>query len=227
MTGAPSPGHAAGGGEGGAGPPLLLASTSPRRAALLAELGVAFEVADPGLDDAAKVGLAAAALALGLGPAQVVVRLAVAKALAAARRARPAQAVLAADTEVILDGAPLGKAADAAAARAALRRLRGRAHEVFTGLALLDARGRLTTGAERSVVRFAAFAEPALEGYVVSGAWRGKAGAYGVQDPEAAPLLAGVEGSLTNVVGLPLERVRTLLGPAGPAGGARDAPRRR
>lgn len=192
--------------------PLLLASTSPRRGRLLAELGLPFEAVDPGVDDAAEAAVAAEAAGRGLDPAATVTRIAVVKALAALPRARAGQRVLAADTAVVLDGAILGKARDEAEARATLARLRGRAHEAVTGVALVDGDGRLRTGAATSTVRFGAFDQDALEAYLASGAWRGKAGAYGVQDPGAAPLVAGVEGSRSNVVGLPLELVSAMLG---------------
>lgn len=192
--------------------PLLLASTSPRRSRLLEELGLAFEAVDPGVDDVAEATVAEDARGRGLDAAAAVTRIAVVKLLSALPRARAGQAVLSADTAVVLDGAVLGKARDADEARAMLRALRGRAHEALTGVALVDAAGRLRTGVETTVVRFTAFEPAALEAYLASGEWRGKAGAYGVQDAGAAPLVAGVEGSRSNVVGLPLELVSAMLG---------------
>lgn len=192
-------------------PPLLLASTSPRRVELLRATGRAVATVDPGLDDATEEALAAEALRRGRGPEGAVVRLAVAKLLAALPRAAPGQAVLAADTTVVLDGALLNKARDRAEAARMLAGLRGRAHEALTGLAGRDRRGRLRTAVGRSRVVFAAFDEAALAAYLASERWRGKAGAYGLQDPEAAPLIAGVEGSRTNVIGLPLELVPDLV----------------
>lgn len=192
--------------------PLLLASTSPRRSRLLQELGLAFEAIDPGVDDVAEAAVADDARARGIDAAGAVTRIAVVKLLAALPRARAGQPVLAADTAVVLDGAMLGKARDVAEAGAMLASLRGRAHEALTGVALVDAAGRLRTAVATSVVRFAAFEPAALEAYLGSGDWRGKAGAYGLQDPGAAPLVAGVEGSRSNVVGLPLELVSAMLG---------------
>ncbi|MCO5170405.1 MAG: Maf family protein [Planctomycetes bacterium] len=192
--------------------PLLLASTSPRRSELLRSAGVAFEALDPGVDDAAEALVARDARARGLGPAAAVTRVALLKLLAALPRARAGQRVLAADTTVVLDGALLGKAADRAAAAAMLGRLRGRAHEVLTAVALVLGDGRLAVDVARSEVRFTAFDDAALGAYLDSGGWRGKAGAYGVQDAAAAPLVAGVAGSWSNVVGLPLELVSAMLG---------------
>ncbi|MGE0713462.1 MAG: nucleoside triphosphate pyrophosphatase [Planctomycetota bacterium] len=196
---------------------LLLASTSPRRSALLGELATAqgwsFRVADPGVSDAAEDALVQA---LGrarppVPPAQVVERLAVAKLLAGLRLAAPGETVLAADTTVALGAEMLGKAPDRAVARDMLWRLRGTTHEVHTGVAVADARGRLRRGVATSEVRFREFAAEVLERYLDSGAWVGKAGAYGVQDEDAAPLVEEVRGSRSNVIGLPLELVEELL----------------
>ena len=192
-------------------PPLLLASTSPRRSALLREAGVAFEVLDPGVSDASEALLLRGAQARGLSAAACVEELAIAKLLAGLRHARPGQPVLAADTTVALGDAALGKAPDRAAAAAMLGRLRGTRHAVHTGVALVDAQGRLRRGVATTEVEFREFGEDELETFLASEAWRGKAGAYGVQDPESAPLVAAVEGSRSNVIGLPLELVRELL----------------
>jgi len=174
---------------------------------LLRSSGREVVTADPGLDDAAEAAIAAEALRRGLGPGGACVRLAVAKLLAALPRARAGQQVLAADTTVVCDGAFLGKAVDRAEAERMLSGLRDREHEALTGVAGLDARGRLRTALGRSLVRFTAFTAEALAAYLDSGQWRGKAGAYGLQDPALAPLLGGVTGSTTNVIGLPLELV--------------------
>jgi septum formation protein len=192
---------------------LVLASTSPRRAALLREAGIAFVPIDPLVSDAHEEELADGWRAVGLAPADVARRLAVAKALAAARRAPAgARAILAADTVVVIDGRTLGKPRDLGDARAMIALLAGKTHEVSTGVALLDlASGTLAAEVETSRVSFRAIDEAVLERFLASGTWAGKAGAYGVQDEAAAPLVARVEGSKTNVVGLPIERVRPLL----------------
>lgn len=192
-------------------PPLLLASTSPRRSALLSEAGLSFEVLDPGVSDAREELLLRGAQARGASAAECVELLAVAKLLAGIRQARPGQAVLAADTTVAHEEAALGKAPDRAAARAMLLRLRGTRHAVHTGVAAVDAGGRLQRGVATTEVEFREFSDAELEAFLESEAWRGKAGAYGVQDPESAPLVAAVTGSRSNVIGLPLELVREFL----------------
>jgi septum formation protein len=190
---------------------LILASTSPRRAALLAEAGIDFEPLDPGVRDADEEDLARRWRVLGLAPGDISRRLAVAKALAAAR-IRRSGLVLAADTVVVVEGRALGKPRDEADARAMIELLAGKTHEVTTGVALLDlATGRLEAETETSRVSFRAVDESELSRFLASGTWAGKAGAYGVQDEAAKPLVAGVEGSRSNVVGLPVERVRALL----------------
>jgi MAF protein len=192
---------------------LALASTSPRRRALLEEAGIAFTAVDPGLSDAREEELARGWRALGHGPGEVARRLAIAKALAAESRVpRGTTRVLAADTVVTLGEESLGKPRDLEHARSMIERLAGKTHEVLTGVAILDLRtGALTAEVEVSRVRFRPVDAPALERFLASGTWAGKAGAYGVQDAEAAPLVEKVEGSHSNVVGLPLERVKKLL----------------
>ena len=119
--------------------------------------------------------------------------------------------VLAADTIVVLDGEPLGKPASPDAAREMLRRLRGREHEVVTGLAVVDAgTGRATSTAVTSLVRMAEYSDATIDAYVATGAPLDKAGGYAIQDL-GAELVAGVVGSYTNVIGLPVGETRRLL----------------
>ena len=154
---------------------------------------------------------------------EAVARLALTKARAVAARAQGA-VVLAADTLVVLDGDALGKPAGPEEARAMLRRLRGREHEVITGVAVVDT--RTSREAARSVVsrvRMASYSDATVDTYVASGAPLDKAGAYAIQDLGGA-LVAQLVGSYTNVVGLPLDETRRLLAefgvpvsaPAGP-----------
>lgn len=201
---------------------LALASTSPRRRALLEEAGIAFVAVDPGLSDAREEELARAWTAAGFAPAQIAQHLAVAKAMAAERRVPPGTTrVLAADTVVVLGDEALGKPRDAADARAMIERLSGKTHEVVTGVALLDLpTGKLEVGSESTRVRFRSLDAKALDAFLASGAWAGKAGGYGVQDDAAAPLVERVEGSRSNVIGLPLERVQALLATFGKAAAA-------
>jgi septum formation protein len=179
---------------------LVLASASPRRAALLAELGVAFEVIPSRIDEAWPPG----------PPQEAVTALAVAKARAVARGLSGA-AVLGADTEVVLEGRPLGKPAGPDDARRMLRELRGREHEVITAVALVQApAGREETRTVVTRVLMREFDQAEIEAYVASGEPLDKAGAYAVQGAGGA-LVAEVRGCFTNVVGLPLTTTRRLL----------------
>ena len=140
--------------------------------------------------------------------------LAKARAVAAGLGRAPA-VVLGADTEVVLDGRLLGKPRDAADAARMLRELRGREHEVITGLAVvqLDAPGgtaREETASVSSRVRMADYDEAAIGAYVATGEPLDKAGAYAVQ-ALGGQLVADVSGCFTNVVGLPLTTTRALL----------------
>lgn len=184
--------------------PLILASASPRRRDLLARAGVHFEVAPADVDEARRPGEP---------PAALVLRLAREKALAVARRVGPAPArwVLGADTIVTLEGDVLGKPSDAEHALALLRRLAGRSHRVLTGVALAASEGldmRTTLVESRVVMRRAGAAE--LRAYVAGGESLDKAGAYAAQG-EGRRLIAAIEGSETNVIGLPVEETLTLL----------------
>lgn len=136
-------------------------------------------------------------------------RLAAAKAAAVAQR-RPGAWVLGADTLVVLDGSTLGKPADDSDARRMLRRIAGREHSVVTGVCLRTDAARGATLVEWSRVRFAALSEEELYWYVTTGEPRDKAGAYAVQGL-GARFIEGIEGSFTNVMGLPARAVYRLL----------------
>jgi septum formation protein len=145
---------------------------------------------------------------------ETIARLAEAKARAVAA-SQPGSVILAADTMVIVDGEALGKPADRAGAVAMLRRLRGRAHEVMTGVAAFDARtAQAWTGTEVSCVVMARYPDALIERYVESGAPLDKAGGYAIQDLDGA-LVDTVVGSYTNVIGLPLRLTVRLLASAG------------
>ena len=188
---------------------LVLASSSPRRRRLLRELGVAFSVREPQVDERPLPGEL---------PGPHVRRLALAKARAVARGLGPgcgARWVLGADTVVVLDGRILGKPRDAHDAARMLARLSGRAHEVLTGVALLPAAGgRARTAVVRSRVEMKPFGVSTIRRYVAGGEPLDKAGSYAVQG-QGRHLVARVSGSLTNVIGLPLERLGRLLAAAG------------
>jgi septum formation protein len=168
---------------------------------LLARLGVPFEVAPSDVDEVLE----------GAPSVDTVAALALAKARAVAARVG-AGVVLGADTVVVLDGVALGKPRDAEDARAMLTRLRGRAHDVITGVALVDAgTGRVETTAVVTRVAMADVGDDVIDAYVGSGEPLDKAGAYAIQGRGAA-LVAGFVGSYSNVVGLPLAATARLLG---------------
>jgi septum formation protein len=181
-------------------PPLILASASPRRRELLARLGVPFtvevaavtEFEDPGAD-----------------PRQLVAHNAALKADWVAAR-HPGALVLGADTTVFLEGAVLNKPADGAEARAMLRRLSGRTHTVFTGLALRGPAGRREDAGVTSEVTFRPLDEAVIEAYLARVHTLDKAGGYSIQDG-AELIVAGYEGSFTNIMGLPLETTKQIL----------------
>lgn len=174
---------------------LVLASSSPRRAEILGRLGLAFETAEPGVDEPEA--------APGADPVEVAQTLALAKARAVASR-RSAGTVLGADTVVELDGVVLGKPIDEEDAARMLRDLRGREHRVVTAVALVDAATGETAEAYRaSRVTMRDYSDDEIAAYVASGAPMDKAGAYGVQDEAFAPASA-VRGCHLNVVGLPV-----------------------
>lgn len=183
-------------------PVLVLASASPRRSALLRGLGIAHRRVAPRIDERPRPGENAVAL---------VRRLAEAKASAVSEDAL----VLAADTEVVLDGRILGKPANDDEARAMLASLAGRAHDVVTGVCLRRGPdGPAATRAATTVVRFLPLTPDRIDGYVATGESRDKAGAYGIQGLGAL-LVEGIEGSWSNVVGLPLERLDGLFAELG------------
>jgi septum formation protein len=117
---------------------------------------------------------------------------------------RPSAAlVIACDTDVVLDGEVLGKPADAAEARAYLDRMSGRAHTVMSGLVILDQAGEERSGLERSEVVFKDLGEAEKRRYVEFGEWEGRSGGYAIQTL-GSTLVERLEGSVSNVVGLPV-----------------------
>jgi septum formation protein len=178
---------------------LLLASRSPRRAELLASAGYTFDVAPADVDETPRPDEV---------PETYVARLAADKAEAVARTAAD-RLVLAADTVVAVDGELLGKPRDDGEAGAMLRRLSGRAHDVLTGVAV-RLEGRHADGVDTTRVEFRQLSPVEIARYVASGEPRDKAGAYAIQGG-AADFVERIEGSYSNVVGLPLGLVRELL----------------
>jgi septum formation protein len=182
-------------------PILVLASASPRRLELLRQIGIAPDRIDPAeLDETP--------LAREL-PAQHVLRLARAKA-EAVRPRHPGAIILAADTVVACGRRILGKPEDEKAARACLGLLSGRRHRVYGGVAVIDPAGRIATRRVVSQVAFKRLSERELAAYLATGEWRGKAGGYAIQG-RAATLVSWMQGSYSNVVGLPLFETAQLL----------------
>jgi septum formation protein len=181
--------------------PLILASASPRRRQLLTEAGYDFEV-DPSDVEEPEPGP-------GTAPDAYVAGLAWEKASAVARR-RGEGLILAADTACAVAGQILNKPADRADAERMIRLQEGRDSDVLTGLCLYHAgRGEWVGAVEVSVVRFRPLDDDERRAYLDSGRWRGKAGAYGVQDRD--PFVELARGSFSNVVGLPMERLAALI----------------
>ncbi len=182
-------------------PGLVLASASPRRSELLRTLTTNFGVLPVDVDEDPQDGEAALAYTR---------RVAMDKARAA-RRLHPGAWILAADTIVEIDGSILGKPAGAAAAAAMLRRLSGRAHRVHTAVILVGPDGAARVDeVVTSRVRFRVLSAEEIDGYVATEEPHDKAGAYAVQGA-GGRFVEAVEGSFSNVIGLPLELVGRAL----------------
>ena len=182
-------------------PAIVLASASPQRRALLQAAGFPVTVAPSGVDET---------VAAGVAPEQAVAELARRKALAVvARRPQPGW-LLAADTAIVLGDELIGKPAVRAAARATLSRLAGGVHHVLTGVAVVTPHGALHESLARTAVTFAPLTAAEVEWYLDTGEWRGAAGGYRIQG-RAALLITGLDGSYSNVVGLPLETIYRML----------------
>jgi septum formation protein len=180
---------------------LVLASASPRRLELLAQVGILPDAVDPAEIDETpfKTEL----------PAPYVLRVAQAKAAVVAPR-HPDAFVLAADTIVACGRRILGKPEDEKAARRFLALLSGRRHRVYGGVAVITPDGRVATRRVVSQVAFKRLSDSELVAYLAAGEWRGKAGAYAIQG-HGATLVSWMQGSYSNVVGLPLFEVAQLL----------------
>ncbi len=178
---------------------LMLASASPRRRELLGRIGVPFEVGTIVVEERP---------CSGESPWQYARRTALAK-LSVARASYPGRVVLAADTVVDLDGSALGKPSMEHEALQTLEALRGRKHRVHTAVAVGRA-GTLQVVVCTSEVVMRVYTDTEIEQYIHSGNAFDKAGAYGIQDSEFAPV-ERIEGSYSNVVGLPLAPTARLL----------------
>lgn len=190
--------------------PLILASQSPRRRELLAQAGYPFDVLVPDED-------AEDAIRSGETPADLVVRLARQKAENVAARVAEGT-VVGCDTVAFCDDLILGKPTDIADARRMLRHLRGREHQVLSGLCLCRRPGgESRTGLATTTLVMDSVSDEDLESYLQTGKWLGKAGAFGYQDGH--DWLHVVCGSESCVVGLPLELLGELLAEFSPADG--------
>ena len=178
---------------------IVLASRSPRRSELLAAAGISFEVLAADIDETPHTNEA---------PEAYVERLAIEKA-SAVLALRPGTTVIGADTTFVIDGQILGKPADAQDATDMLRLLQGRPHDVFTGVAVASASGVLAAVAHTRVW-FRVMTDEDISWYVASGQPMDKAGAYGIQGL-ASRFIDRIDGSYTNVVGLPVAVVFSIL----------------
>lgn len=192
---------------------FILASSSPRRIQLLREAGFEFDVEPADIDESD--------VPAPLSPRDLATHLALAKALHVGRRHAddsPARIVLGADTVVAVDHELFAKAETPEEARRMLSRLAGTRQSVITGVAVISSDQSLRrVDAAESIVAMNAMTPSQIDTYVRSGQWRGKAGAYGIQDhdPENDPFVRLVAGEFDNVVGLPTALATEMLQSAG------------
>ncbi len=180
---------------------LVLASASPRRRELLAQIGLHPDLIDPPDIDETPLR--------DETPRRMVLRLALAKAAAVAAR-HPGAFVLAADTTVGVGRRILNKPADEDEARRVLTLLSGRAHRVYTGVAVAAPDGRSASRLSETAVKFKRLSAAELDAYVAGGEWRDAAGGYKVHQSAGAFVMT-LQGSFTGVVGLPLYETSALL----------------
>ena len=182
---------------------LVLASTSPARRALLTSLGLPFRAESPGVDEVVPPGTS---------PRAAVALLAERKARAVLAK-RPQALVIGADQLVELDGRPLGKPLDAAAARKQLEQLSGRSHEILTGVCVVGP-GFFACDVDVAKLTVFPLAPDELDRYVRLGEWEGCAGGYRIEGKGQA-LFSAVDGDRTSVQGLPMPLLIRLLREAG------------
>ncbi len=188
-----------------AGAPLILASASPRRLALLKQIAVTpSDIVPADIDETPLPGEMAR---------DYVLRLAVEKARVVSGKSA-GSFVLAADTAVACGRRILPKAEDEEVARQCLALLSGRAHRVFTGVALTTPEGSLISRLAETRVKVRRLSKESMDEYVGSGEWRGKAGGYGIQGLFAKHIIS-IVGSYTNIVGLPVYETANMLDGAG------------
>ncbi|MCH8158173.1 MAG: septum formation protein Maf [Nitrospinae bacterium] len=182
--------------------PVILASQSPRRIELLKQLVADFRVIPSEVVEVFRADLS---------PEENAVTLGREKADWVARR-HPGHCVIGADTVVVLDGEIIGKPTDTDDAHRILKRLSGREHQVITGVAVLHS--KTASAAAVSRVRMKSLTREEITAYINSGEPMDKAGAYAIQG-KGASLIAGYDGSYSNIVGLPVETLKDLLQRAG------------
>lgn len=182
---------------------LILASGSPARRELLTRAGYPFEVMPANIDEPTGAGFT--------DPRTYVQQVAWLKAAAVAPRVDQGL-VLAADTVGWLDGHVIGKPADEADARRILRSLAGREHELWTGVCLWRRPGDVQVAwQEVSRVAFTSLTDAELDDYLATRTWQGCSGAYAIQEGND-PFVRVIQGSVSNVIGLPMETLGRLLG---------------
>ncbi len=178
---------------------LILASNSPRRRDILTEAGYTFTVAVSGYKED------------GCGdPLRIAVNNAFGKAKSVfdALNDKKEEVVLGADTVVVCDGESLGKPTNREDAERMLKKLSGKTHSVITGYCVISENG-IVTGEVKTEVTFNALTESVINAYLDSGLYRDKAGSYGIQDGYG--LVKKYDGSLYNVIGLPVEEINSVL----------------
>lgn len=183
---------------------LVLASSSPRRQAFFRDLGWEFQTISANVDEVH---------IFGESPQEMVERLALAKASDVRSRA-PADWVIGADTIVVTDCTVLGKPVDKEDAKRMIGMLQGRTHVVMTGVAVFRPDGASLSCVEKTEVTFRSMTEDETEAYVEQGESMDKAGAYAIQG-KGTLLVEKVNGCYFNVVGLPLERLSSMLAELG------------
>ena len=180
---------------------VVLASRSPRRIELISQLGVIAEVVPADIDETPL---------LGEEPVEYVKRLASSKARAVQERLSTDALVLGADTTVDLDGVICGQPVDETEARRMLKALSARTHRVHTGVAVIGPE-RFESIVVTSMVTFEPVTDAILDWYIGTGEWQGKAGSYAIQGL-GGTLVASTRGSMSNIIGLPLQETARLLG---------------
>ncbi len=185
-------------------PKILLASQSPRRSELLKSIHISFEVDPAFIDEVFRDDYS---------PVENVLSIAEAKARWVAGRNKN-KFILGADTIVVLENEIIGKPADKNDARRILNLLSGKRHEVITGVAVLNPQGNCFPEASVSQVKIKQLTAKEIDDYIATGEPMDKAGAYAIQGKGSA-IVESFSGSWSNIVGLPVETVKTLLSIAG------------